>query len=225
MEEVFAFIDGFNVYHHLEAHNIATGENLKWLNYPTLIGALAKKVVPGENIYFFTAQPFHVSSAKQDRYRLFCKAQKMMGVQVLEGRFKQNITKCKSTPCGEFKKYPIHQEKQTDVNIGVKLIEMAHKNPEGRFYLITADTDQIPTARMMKNLFPKARFFWVSPHNKTVAGEIRQLLNRKQILSLRWKYYRENQMPVRLTVNGQSVTSPYAKKEKVFKISEERDKQ
>ena len=119
---VFAFIDGFNIYHLLDTHYAQTQENLKWLSYPALMSQIAKQPLPGEQVYFFTAQPTHVSNSKQDRYRLFCKAQAMMGVHIVEWRFKQGDAKCKAHQCGQYLEYTVNQEKQTDVNIALTLL-------------------------------------------------------------------------------------------------------
>jgi hypothetical protein len=115
VSDVFAFIDGFNVYHTLEFHYQESTENLKWLNYPKLISDLAKQDVPSGNIWFFTAEPTHLSFDKKTRHQIYCKSQEMLGVNIIQGRFKKSDSTCKvSAPsCGKHLQYTIHQEKQS----------------------------------------------------------------------------------------------------------------
>lgn len=47
-----------------------------------------------------------------------------------------------------------YEEKQTDVGIGVHLINDAHKNLFDRALVIGVDTDLLPAFKMMKEEFP-----------------------------------------------------------------------
>jgi len=51
--------------------------------------------------------------------------------------------------------YTSHEEKQTDVNIGIYLIKEAFENSYDTAILVTNDTDLIPAIKMLKNRFPQ----------------------------------------------------------------------
>ncbi len=208
---IYAFIDGFNIYHLIDNHAQQTGENLKWLSYPDLVSLIAEETAQPDNLYFFTAQPNHLGYDKITRHQIYCKSQRLLGVNVIQGRFKKSDMKCKAHRCGQYLFYPINQEKQTDVNIALTLMETAFRVQQGRFYLFTADTDQVPTARIIQKLFPKIQFYWVYPRRDKIPDEIRQVLRPKQIINLNWQHFRSSQMPETVTSKGDSVQSPYAR--------------
>jgi hypothetical protein len=188
---IHAFIDGFNFYHVIQDHFEHYGENLKSLDYQRLIAQLAQTATRDVTVHFFTAKPTHLGTNKQIRHLIYTNALKATGVKIYEGRFKTEMEKCKAD-CR--KSFEVWREKQTDVALSVALIHAAYQHPEGRFYLLTMDTDQIPAVRLLKNQFPKARFFWVIPPGKRASKEAKAFLHKKQFIYLTWKDLRVSQL-------------------------------
>lgn len=144
MGKVRFYIDGFNLYHAIEAFR---NHRLKWLNFHKLC---EQHLRPGEaldGILFFTAiWPY--DQAKQQRHKNFLAALEAVGVQPVEGNFKRANRKCfkQDRTC------PFREEKQTDVNIAIHMTRDALSGKFQRLVLITADSDQVPTAKLINEI-------------------------------------------------------------------------
>ncbi|GAA4780102.1 NYN domain-containing protein [Novosphingobium ginsenosidimutans] len=164
MTIVRVYIDGFNVYHAIEQQG---DPRLKWLNYWQLSQSLLR---PGETldaVHFFTAV-WRFETTKQKRHENFIAALDAYGVQVHQGDFGKPKKWCATHE--RFCKF--REEKQTDVGIAVRMLVDASGGQPQRMILVTADSDQIPTARALRQMdhisltlaFPPGR-----------AGEAREL--------------------------------------------------
>ena len=75
-------------------------------------------------VEYFTTYP-HWNPDKLLRHRQYVMAQESEGVKVTFGHYKEKQVECKATCKARF---TIWQEKQTDVNIAVRLVELARQN-------------------------------------------------------------------------------------------------
>jgi uncharacterized LabA/DUF88 family protein len=140
--KVRVYIDGFNLYHAIDA---VCNPNLKWINYHKLSQSLLRSGEILDEVNFFTAV-LRWNRDKQARHESFIAAQKAVGVRVHESNFKKSTKYCKN----EDQWCDFHEEKQTDVAIAVKLVSDAMLAKFDRAILITADSDQIPAAKFVK---------------------------------------------------------------------------
>lgn len=141
MSIVRVYIDGFNVYHAIEKQG---DPRLKWLNYRTLAESLLRDGEALDSIDFFTAV-WRFETAKQKRHENFIAALEAVDVRVHQGEFSKPQKWCAAT-----KQYcRFREEKQTDVGIAVKMLVDASDGQDQRMILVTADSDQIPTARAL----------------------------------------------------------------------------
>jgi uncharacterized LabA/DUF88 family protein len=164
--KVRVYIDGFNVYH-------AIGEmenpSLKWLNHWKLAESLLRPQEVLDEVHFFTAV-LTWNADKQKRHVNYIKALKAVGVTVHQANFKKSRKHCR-----EFDRYcNFHEEKQTDVAIAVKLVADALSGDVSRQILMTADSDQIPAAKLVSGL-PDVKLSLVFPPGR--AKEARDLGN------------------------------------------------
>jgi len=156
---VAALIDGFNLYHALDNYDRgrdkadkARYQKYKWLCLTSLV---KRFIAPNTETlalveYFTTYPPW--SPDKEQRHRLYVMAQRSMGVTVTFGEFKERIIKCKAECKKEFRRW---EEKQTDVNIATRIIELAQTPGIGKIILVTADSDQVPALKLAKKLNPQ----------------------------------------------------------------------
>ena len=130
---VSIYIDGFNLYHAIDD----LGENhLKWLDLWALSETLIR---PGETVSavkYFSAYATWMPEGYR-RHQRYIAALEAKGVTFIEGRFKEKPMQCKK--CGV--RYIAHEEKETDVNIGVHLMADGLKDRFDRALVISADTD------------------------------------------------------------------------------------
>lgn len=108
---VSIYIDGFNLYHAIDDLN---ENHLKWLD----LWALSKTLIrPGETVSevkYFSAYATWMPEGYR-RHQRYIAALEAKGVKFIRGRFKEKPMQCKK--CGV--QYVAHEEKETDVNIGV----------------------------------------------------------------------------------------------------------
>lgn len=150
------YIDGFNLYHAIDDLG---KPHLKWLSY----WHLAQKVIPQQSqtlvrVVWCTARHTRDPS-KSGRHDLLCRAQAMHGVEVIKGHFVDERRECRS--CGSSWQAP--SEKEGDINVAINLIRDAFLDIYDHAYLLTADSDQVATVRMMRKQFPAKQITIVVP--------------------------------------------------------------
>ena len=167
--KVMAFIDGFNVYHSLDffergetAEDRIQFRKFRWLNLRKL---LENFIDPGtddlERVLYFTAYP-NWNPEKKLRHETYVSALRTAKVEVIFGEFKNSMIQCKvpkPSGCQEF--FQSHEEKQTDVNIAVSIIEFAEEYD--KLLLLTADSDQVPTIKLLRRLHPNKHTCVIHP--------------------------------------------------------------
>jgi len=145
MNRVNVYIDGFNLYHAIDDLN---DETLKWLDLWKLSESILKTgQIINEVKYFSAYATWRPDSYK--RHRDYVSAIESTGIIAIMGRFKEKKLKCKAT-CGEV--YSIHEEKETDVNIGAHLIADALQDKFDTALIISADTDLSAVITLAKSL-------------------------------------------------------------------------
>ncbi len=150
MKWVHVFIDGFNMYHPLEEYRRHTGENLKWLNYRSLMESLASAEEIVTSIHFFTAIDEKRPDDVIQRHHNYIGALKTQNIEVYRGVFKHRKQTRKS--CHYTREKPV--EKETDVRIACKILEFAMKDLFDEFWLVSGDSDFVPVIQSFKSLFP-----------------------------------------------------------------------
>jgi len=145
MNAIF-LIDGFNLYHSLTPQPLV---HYKWLNLRSLAEKFTPRTELIKDIFYFTAlTPW--SPEKMKRHRVFIKAQEYFGIQVVYGEFRKRTKICQN--CKTI--YSTFEEKQTDVNIAITLFRLAIENKFEKAYILSGDSDLIPSVKAVKKLFP-----------------------------------------------------------------------
>lgn len=144
MSTVRVYFDGFNMYHAIEK----TGRiELKWLNLYNLSLDLLRPGETLDEVHFFTAV-WPYEAKKQKRHENFIAAQDAYGVKVHRGKFSKPQRWCEHHK----RNCQFREEKQTDVGLALKMLTDAHEGKTGRLIMVTADSDQIPTAKAINEL-------------------------------------------------------------------------
>jgi uncharacterized LabA/DUF88 family protein len=81
---------------------------------------------------------------------LFIKANETEGVKVTYGEFKRKQRKCPEC----LKMIRTFEEKQTDVNIALRLFELAVQDKYDKAIIVSGDTDLIPAVKAVQKTFP-----------------------------------------------------------------------
>ena len=177
---VHFLVDGFNLYHSVKAaeKHLSMGP-LRWLNLHALCQTILQSSLgPGytlDGVHYFSALAKHLERRKPDvvqRHKTFIAALQSTGVKVTLANFKK-----KERPFSladmrvqfqPFRKWMrirarwvrlsaiTHEEKETDVAIACKLLELLCQGNCDVAILLTGDTDIAPAIRTAKVLYPKA---------------------------------------------------------------------
>jgi uncharacterized LabA/DUF88 family protein len=156
MIPVSVYIDGFNLYHALLKFK---DERVKWLD----LRALSQRIIRPRTeqiraINYFSAYADWLPDSKR-RHEEYIKALTAYDVHCVMGHFKVKSRGCKS--CGA--KWKAHEEKETDVSIGVAMLNDAYKGVYERGYLVTRDSDLLPAVEMVCAEFPAKQIVAVAP--------------------------------------------------------------
>jgi uncharacterized LabA/DUF88 family protein len=163
------FVDGFNLYHSLiEASRDLGGRPAKWLDIRSLLSSYLPVIGGGatlEKIYYFSALATHMDNRRPGtttRHRLFLECLQASGIRVELGRFKKKDVHC--SRCNTIK--PHYEEKETDVAISVRLLEVLHRDAADTAVLVTGDTDLAPAVRTAQKLFPGKEICFAFPYKR-----------------------------------------------------------
>jgi uncharacterized LabA/DUF88 family protein len=155
MMRVSFFIDGFNIYHSLKPYDNRSRSYLMhynrylWLDFMALARRFVTKEDTLSEVFYFTALAYW-RQASESRHKIFISALENEGVQVIKGNFKEKDRFCRR--CGASYKY--HEEKETDVNIALYLLNEAYQDTYDKAIVVTNDTDLVPAIKMAKTHFP-----------------------------------------------------------------------
>ena len=178
------YIDGFNLYHAV----CDLGEpHLKWVD----LWSLSEKLLVGDQqlvaVKYFTAYATwrHASYRRHQRYVAALEAR---GVTPIIGRFKAKTVQCHAR-CRQI--YMTHEEKETDVNIGIHLMADALRNRFDRALIVSADTDLNSAVALTRAEAPGTRIDLVAPPGRkgrnssalfeVTKGKVRQSLLPEEI--------------------------------------------
>ncbi len=168
----------------------------------SLLKASVKSHLRNDNfdleIYFFTAIAKHRNIDSQNRHKTYINALKKSGVKLVLGEFKEKYI----APCIDCKqKLPSekilkHEEKHTDVNIAITLLEKAMTNNFDRAYLLSGDSDYVPVVKRVKELYPQKEIIICPPPQKNYCvHSLVQASGENDFFRFRWNTIKHFQFP------------------------------
>ncbi|OLD00832.1 MAG: hypothetical protein AUI99_08205 [Gemmatimonadetes bacterium 13_1_40CM_3_69_22] len=184
-------VDGFNVYHSIiEALKINPTASMKWLDFQAFCSSflpLISRDATLEKVFYFSASA-DFRPDKAARHAILVAALRSTGVAVQLGRFKEKDIRCPKCKTN----FTRHEEKETDVAVAVKLLELLAVNACETVVLLTGDTDLAPAIRTAKTLYPDKRIWVIFPYSRHNA-ELKALAHGT--IQVKAKRYVANQLP------------------------------
>lgn len=175
---VHFLVDGFNLYHSIKAAERRLGSGpLRWLNLDgmcstILRSSLGPSAVPS-GITYFSAFAMHLQASKPEvvtRHRRYREALEATGVLTHFAAFKRkdrrvtlDQVRIRLGPLRRRLQLNVrwiqcevrtHEEKETDVAMACKMLELLHLDAADTIVLVTGDTDLAPAIRTARTLFP-----------------------------------------------------------------------
>jgi len=226
-------VDGFNLYHSLcdLERDIGNGQiqapegSLKWLNIDSLCASYMGAIDPavrGRTVFYFSALAHHCEKRSPGvvaRHERFITALQTTGVVPILGSFKEKDIHCSrfahgiahcafsDEDCdGTFKR---HEEKQTDVALACKLVELATTESEcSTAVIVGGDTDLVPAIETARRLRPGMQVVVAFPY-KRHSNQLRKAADR--VITVRPDQYAKHQFPrVVETARGTQIEKPEA---------------
>jgi len=164
MERVICLIDGFNLYHSIARLD---RPRLKWCNYRALAERFLVSGQRLERVLYFTAIATHYPS-KAQKHGWYIQALEEHGVETVLGRFKRVKRKCPK--CG--KSGNVSHEKETDVNMAIRLSHLAHTDAFDTALLVSGDSDFASAIRFVRQHFPHKKIGVVFPVSSATSADL-----------------------------------------------------
>lgn len=159
MQRVIVYIDGFNLYYGLKEMR---WQRYYWLDVCKLANKLLRRHQKLMAVHYFTTRIALNPNdpAKKKRQDIFIEAlETLPDLTTHFGKFLSKERRCKH--CG--KKQQIYEEKMTDVNIAVQLLNDAQDNQLDTAIVVSADSDLVGPICAVLRRFPKKRVIAAFP--------------------------------------------------------------
>ncbi|MBU2500434.1 NYN domain-containing protein [bacterium] len=209
MNRTCFLVDGFNLYHSLRAaSDDLGGASTKWLDLRALLQAFLPALgnrASLQRIYYFSALANHLEKRQPGlvaRHQAYIECLEHLGIVPVLGRFKPKLIRCHH--CGWESRH--FEEKETDVAISIKLLEIFHGDEADTVALVTGDTDLAPAVRRSKILFPEKQVWFLFPYKRR-NNELARIADGH--CSIRKERYLQHQFPPRMcSASGKILRKP-----------------
>jgi hypothetical protein len=165
------YIGGFNFY-----YGAVRGTPYKWLDMEKCFLKL-RQDDDIRQIWYFTALVDGTKGSRQQVY-LRALATKPL-VQVILGKFKLKQVTCGVTGCQYpgSRRFDLPEEKRTDVNIAIQLLDDAHHDRADKFIIVSGDSDLVPSLEIVKSQWPEKQLIVYVPSRNRLRGAAVELRN------------------------------------------------
>ncbi len=191
-ERVAVYVDGFNLFYGMRSKG---WRRYYWLDLQKLVENLLRSNQTLETIRYFTASLFDVSgdAGKASRQATYLEAlQTLSCLSIHHGYFQPQEVKCRK--CGNI--WQTYEEKMTDVNISVALLNDAHDNLFDTAMIISADSDLVGPVQAVLDRHPNKRVIAAFPPDRK-SKHLRQVVNAS--FTIGRNKLRDSQLPDQVT--------------------------
>ncbi len=166
LKRVITFVDGLNLYHAIDS---LQRQELHWVDLRSLSRVFFNsRFAQLTDVFYFSAYALHIAENFQNCQKAYFKALELTAVKSVLGHFKEKNRKCPS--CTH--RWVGHEEKETDVNIALFLLDSAYQNLFDHALVITNDSDLAPAIQMTRKRFPEKRITTIAPPNYYHSNEL-----------------------------------------------------
>ena len=199
------YIDGFNLY-----YGALKGTPWKWLDLQRYFETLRSDDEIVE-IAYFTAL-VHGPSATRARQETYLSALgELAKVDIIYGKYRPKTVRCTVVcPYDGNRSFTVQEEKQTDVAIGVRMMDDAYRDRCDRLIIVSGDGDMVPAIRMVRDRFPeKTTHVYIPARNKkrAAARDVRDAAHKARTLPA--PLIEKCQLPAEITAtSGATISKP-----------------
>jgi uncharacterized LabA/DUF88 family protein len=186
------FVDGFNLYHSLDSD--PPYYKYKWLNLNKLAHCFVTSHDKVDKVFYFTTYTTW-DQVKLGKHQTYVRALQSVGVEVVFGAFRYVDKTCRIC----HKQYKTFEEKQTDVNIAIKLFQTAVQDMWDTAIIISGDSDLIPAIQAVKTTFLSKKIGIAIPIGRR-AEELKQVVDFH--MKLKEKHLATSQFEDEIIIDG-----------------------
>ena len=176
MVKTACYIDGFNLYHAIDALEI---DYLKWLNLKALAETFLRPDDVLDSVVYFSAYMVW-DKVKYGRHLEYTAALKTVGVEPVMSKFLRSDKHCVRND----RWCTFTEEKQTDVSFSARVLSDVLTKGVKRVILMTADSDQVPTIATVRGLSSDTSVLVACPPGReSIAKELRFIAHDEREIS------------------------------------------
>ena len=157
VERAIVYIDGFNLYHGLMQARL---DNSRWLDLSAMSRSLLGDARRLELVRYFTTRVRN-RSGDAERQSVYIDALRAHGAIEIDFGFFLRKKDIKCSRCQN--SWPDYEEKKTDVNISVRLLEDAFDDRFDVALIVSGDSDLVPAVESVKARYPGKRLIVAFP--------------------------------------------------------------
>jgi uncharacterized LabA/DUF88 family protein len=211
MNRTSFLIDGFNLYHSVKTASRdlgMSGGGTRWLDIRSLCESFLHLIgnnAQTSDIYYFSALAKHLEMRKPDvtiHHKSYIRCLEDSGVIVELHRFKKSLTFCQK--CNQT--FNRREEKETDVAMATRMLELLFLDKCDTIVLVTGDTDVVPAVKTAQRIFSNNEIVFLMPykrHNKELA-----ILGSKHFDVSSQNYTKHQFADPFITKKGKSIIKP-----------------
>jgi uncharacterized LabA/DUF88 family protein len=168
MNRTIFLVDGFNLYFSLRQAEKDFNKPTRWLDLKSLCVSTLSSVgnkAQCQDVYYFSALAHHLSARDKymvKRHQDYIQCLIDTGVKIELGRFKKKMVMC--SVCGKPTQH--YEEKETDVALALKMMELFTTSACDTVVFVTGDTDLSPALKYAQNVFPAKKVVFAFPHKR-----------------------------------------------------------
>lgn len=186
-KRILALIDGYNYYHKINTFFETFQKPVKWINYRLLLNSILNSEsddIENASIFYFSAISTSAGEKSIIKHLTFIEALKTVNIDITLGKFKikdiprcrekERCSACRNITDDNDRYLRRHEEKETDVNIAIKLIEATLLDQYDKCFLFSGDGDFVPAVKRALFLKPEKKIIIVPPPPCTTEKDISQ---------------------------------------------------
>ena len=205
-----SYIDGFNFYFGLKRtkHMDPTWKNFYWIDMIKLCESILGEGQILEKVIYFTASP--LSQQKNSRQSAFLNTNKLINgnrFEIVRGKYLEKHIICPYCK-GDISR---PEEKKTDVNISIRMIEDCVMNATDIVALVSADSDLVPPIELIQRRFPNVGikvYFPPSNFSNDLKDNLIHHRSKPILMIKNLRRFQTAVMPDIITKDGKTFTIP-----------------
>lgn len=209
-KRVIFYIDGFNFYYGLKRSKKANDQWAKcyWLDMVKLCESFLGENQELVKVIYFTASPLNLE--KNSRQSAFLNANKLLNgdrFEIVRGKYLEKHIRCPYCK-GDISR---PEEKKTDVNISIRMIEDCLTNTTDTVALVSADSDLVPPLELIQKLYPNISikvYFPPSNYSNDLKDNLIHHRSRPVEMKKNLPRFLKAVMPNQVNCNGKQYTIP-----------------